>query len=65
MEHDRKRKKVWTKSSVKNPIAKELLQGDGRLAGKVVDRLKESRKPKYGQQEYLKELDEEYGNSDT
>lgn len=53
--YDKLRKKVWNKGSVKNPIAKELLQGDGRLAAKVVDK---PRKPKFGKQEWLKELEE-------
>lgn len=52
---------VWGKGSVKlpkrNPVAKELLQGDGRLAGKVID--KQEKKPRYGKQEWLKQLDEE------
>lgn len=57
-ELERLRKKLWNKNSVKNPVAKELLQGDGRLGAKVVDKLKEPRKPKYGTKEYLKELEE-------
>lgn len=35
---DALRRKVWNKDSVKNPIAKELLQGDGRLGAKVNDK---------------------------
>lgn len=33
---DELRKKVWGEGSVRNPVAKELLQGDGRFSAKVV-----------------------------
>jgi hypothetical protein len=58
-ELEKLRKKLWNKNSVKNPIAKELLQGDGRLGAKINNKDKDlSKKPKYGAKEYLKELEE-------
>lgn len=61
--YDQLREKVWGPKSVKlpriktNPTAKELLQGDGRFSAKVVPD-KTERKPRYGKQEWMKELDD-------
>jgi hypothetical protein len=55
------RKKVWGSGSVKNPIAKELLQGDGRLGGKVIP----DKRQKEIEKTVREELDDDYYNSDT
>ncbi len=61
-QYDALRKKVFNNNTVRNPIAKELLQGDGRLGARVVDQTNKknllTRKPKYGTKEYLKYLED-------
>jgi hypothetical protein len=58
---ERLRKKVWNKTSVRNPIAKELLQGDGKLGAKVIESKKalDTKPPRYGNKKvWLEELEE-------